>query len=143
MCICLAFNLFVLFPLFWLESWFIAPDIVVYRNNLLQLVACFWPQSINLLEIVSILDLHKGWCNVEFQFLVSVICMCWFFLWLLVDYGYIVPYRVTPPPLFFAKLPLKSPNCRSPPFLGNPPLYIGFSWTPPMKIRFFSKLQKY
>ena len=30
--------------------------------------------------------------------------------------------------LFFAKSPLKSANCWSPPFLGNSPLYIGFSF---------------
>ena len=28
------------------------------------------------------------------------------------------------------KTPLKSTNCPSPPFLGNPLLYIGFLWTP-------------
>ena len=33
----------------------------------------------------------------------------------------------TPPPLFLAKPPpLKSAKCPRPPFLGNPPFYIGF-----------------
>ena len=41
----------------------------------------------------------------------------------------------TPPP------PLKSANGRSPPFLGNPPLYIGFRETPPVKLGFFHEPQ--
>ena len=32
----------------------------------------------------------------------------------------ILPHPPPPPP------PLKSPNCPSPPFLGNPPFFIGF-----------------
>ena len=32
----------------------------------------------------------------------------------------------TPPPLSCQALPLKSANCPSPPFLGNPTLYIAF-----------------
>ena len=39
---------------------------------------------------------------------------------------------------FFAKPPLKSSNCPSPPFLDNPP-YILFSCDPTLKIRFFSE----
>ena len=59
-----------------------------------------------------------------------------------------IPYRgITPPPpplypqcvlgiknttpLFFAKPPLKSAICSSPLLLGNYPLYIGSSSTPP------------
>ena len=48
-------------------------------------------------------------------------------------------------PLFFCQAsPLKSANCSSTPlspFIGNCPLYIGFSWTlpPPVKILFFSE----
>ena len=47
-------------------------------------------------------------------------------------------------PLFLAKPPpppLKSANGRSPPFLGNPPLYIGFRETPPVKLGFFHEPQ--
>ena len=29
------------------------------------------------------------------------------------------------------------------PLLGNPPFYIGFSWTPPLKVRLFSESLKY
>ena len=43
----------------------------------------------------------------------------------------------TTTPLFY-QAPLKSANCLSPPFLGNSPLYIGFSWTP-RKYEFFSE----
>ena len=40
-------------------------------------------------------------------------------------------------PLFLAKpLPLKSANCPTPPFLGNPSLCIGFSCHPPLKSDF-------
>ena len=43
------------------------------------------------------------------------------------------PHSKTPPPLS-CQAPLKSANCPSPPFLGNLPLSIGFSWTlPPPK----------
>ena len=50
----------------------------------------------------------------------------------------------TPLPFFLAKPPLKSANSSSPPFLGNPPLYIGFSWTPPpWKAGFFGEPPKY
>ena len=50
----------------------------------------------------------------------------------------------TPPqkhlPLFLAKAPLKLTNCPNlPPFLGHPPLYIGFSWTSPLKVGSFSE----
>ena len=37
------------------------------------------------------------------------------------------PQKKTPPPAFLPSPPLKSANCPSPPFLGNSPLYIGFS----------------
>ena len=41
--------------------------------------------------------------------------------------------------LFFAKLSLKSAKLSKPPaYLGNPFLYIGFSWTP-LKIGFLSE----
>ena len=49
----------------------------------------------------------------------------------------------TPPqkhhPLFIAKPPLNRQTVQVPPFLGNPPLYIGFSWTllPPPKSQIF------
>ena len=48
----------------------------------------------------------------------------------------------TPPqkhhsPLSYQALPLKSANCPSPPLLGNPPFYIGFSWTPTPKNQIF------
>ena len=54
----------------------------------------------------------------------------------------------TPPqkhlPLFLAKAPLKLTNCPNlPPFLGHPPLYIGFSWTSPLKVGSFSEPPKY
>ena len=61
--------------------------------------------------------------------------------------GHSVHQGITPPPplknttpLFLAKPPSKSVNCSSLPlFLGNLPLYIGFSWTPlPLKVGFFS-----
>ena len=40
------------------------------------------------------------------------------------------PRSKTPPPFFLPSPLLKSANCSSTPFLGNPPLYVGFSWTP-------------
>ena len=52
-------------------------------------------------------------------------------------------------PLFLAKPPPKHVNYPSPPpfpFLGNAPLYVGFSWPPypsPLKIGFFSEIQIY
>ena len=46
-------------------------------------------------------------------------------------------------PSLFCQAPLKSTNCQSPsPFLGNLPLYIGFS-RPPLKVGSFSEPQKY
>ena len=48
------------------------------------------------------------------------------------------------PPSFLTSPPLKSANCQSPPpFLGSSLLYIGFSWTPPLKVGFFSEPLKY
>ena len=44
------------------------------------------------------------------------------------------PKNTTP---FFAKPLLKSANCPSPSFLGNPPLYIDFSRTNPPKTWIF------
>ena len=46
----------------------------------------------------------------------------------------------TPPPCS-CQAPLKLPNCSSlPPFLGNLPLYVGFSWAPTtLKVGFFSE----
>ena len=46
------------------------------------------------------------------------------------------------PSLFLVKPPLKLANCPSPPFLGNPPLYIGFR-DPPLKVGFFGESPKY
>ena len=54
----------------------------------------------------------------------------------------------TPPqkhhPLFIAKPPLNRQTVQVPPFLGNPPLYIGFSCTllPPLKVWFLSEPPK-
>ena len=44
------------------------------------------------------------------------------------------PQKHPPPPLFLAKPPLNQQTVQAPPlpFLGNPPLYIGFS-RPPQK----------
>ena len=59
--------------------------------------------------------------------------------------GVSTPSLKNPIPLFLAKppppAPLKSANGRSPPFLGNPPLYIGFRETPPVKLGFFHEPQ--
>ena len=56
--------------------------------------------------------------------------------------GYQPPLKT--PPLFLAKLPLKSSNCPSPPFRQSPPpLYCFFvNSLPPLKIGFFSEPQK-
>ena len=50
------------------------------------------------------------------------------------------PFLAKPPPRPPPR-PLKSANGRSPPFLGNPPLYIGFRETPPVKLGFFHEPQ--
>ena len=45
-------------------------------------------------------------------------------------------------PLFLANPPLNQQTVQAP-FLGNLPLYIGFSRSPPLKVRSFSDPQKY
>ena len=56
---------------------------------------------------------------------------------------YIVCIGVSPPFLFLDKPPLKSPNCRSPPFFGNPPSILVFvTPPPPLKVRSFSESPK-
>ena len=67
-------------------------------------------------------------------------------VWLILDNIHLIhsvqrginPPSTTPTPSFLPRPPppLKSANGPSPsppPFLGNPPLYVGFSWTPPTK----------
>ena len=49
------------------------------------------------------------------------------------------PRSKTPPPLFFAKSPSLSPKIVQASFLDNFSPYIGFLWTPPLKIGFFSE----
>ena len=49
-----------------------------------------------------------------------------------VHWGINPPLKNTLPPLSCQPPLLKLANCSSPPFLGNHPLYIGFSWTPPL-----------
>ena len=46
-------------------------------------------------------------------------------------------------PLFLAKPTLKSVNCPSSPFLGNPLLFIGFLWSLPLKVGFLSEYPKH
>ena len=55
------------------------------------------------------------------------------------------PPSKTPPPLFLAKPLLKSANCPSPPYLGNPPSILVFvSPSPPQKkVGFFSEPRKH
>ena len=52
-----------------------------------------------------------------------------------------VHWGINPPPPCSCQAPFKLPNCSSlPPFLGNLPLDVGFSWTPTtLKIGFFSE----
>ena len=52
--------------------------------------------------------------------------------------GVSTPPSKTPPPLS-CQAPLKLVNCPSPPFSAIPTFYIGFSWTPPLKVGFFSE----
>ena len=50
------------------------------------------------------------------------------------------PLSKTPPPSLLPSCPLlKSGTVQALPFLGNSPLYIGFSGTLPLKIGFFSE----
>ena len=51
--------------------------------------------------------------------------------------GYQSPSKT--PPHLSCQAHLKSANCLSPLFRQSPPLYIGFSWAPPLKVRFFSE----
>ena len=44
---------------------------------------------------------------------------------------------------FFAKPSPKICKLSKPPFLGNPPFYIGFSWTLPKKVGFSPKILKF
>ena len=61
--------------------------------------------------------------------------------------GVSTPPSKTPPPLFLAKLPLKSANCPNPlPFLRqSPPLYIDFLWPPSPKsiTKFLVKISQF
>ena len=52
------------------------------------------------------------------------------------------PFKNTTP-LFLAKPTLKSVNCPSSPFLGNPLLFIGFLWSLPLKVGFLSEYPKH
>ena len=47
-----------------------------------------------------------------------------------------------PPPLS-CQAPLKTTNCPSPPFVGNPPYILAFQDPPPLNVRSFSEPQKY
>ena len=56
--------------------------------------------------------------------------------------GVSTPPSKTPPPPLSCQAPLKSANCASPHFCGNPPSILVLREVP-LKVRFFSELPKY
>ena len=57
-------------------------------------------------------------------------------------WGINAPFKNTTPS-FLQSAPLKSANCPSPPFLGNPPTILVFREPLPLKVGFFSESPKY
>ena len=104
------------------------PQVYFFLNTLF--LECFQPSYCTKMSLTLCSNLHVCTFTVNHHLFPSIVCI-----------GVSPPPQKHPPPLS-CQAPLKSANCPSPPFLGNPPYILAFR-EPPTKLRFFHEPPKY
>ena len=104
------------------------PQVYFFLNTFF--LECFQPNYCPKMSLTICSNLHVCTFTINHHLFPSIVCI-----------GVSTPLKNTPAPLS-CQAPLKSANCPSPPFLGNPPYILVFR-EPPIKLRFFREPPKY